>query len=140
MKNEKRQELIRIIKFVFFSASAGVIELGAFTAFNELTDWSYWPCYLIALILSVLWNFTLNRKFTFKSANNVPKAMALVFLYYLVFTPATTLLGNFLAEGLLWNEYLVTILNMALNLTTEYLYDRFVVFRGSIDTNEQEKK
>lgn len=135
MAENKGKELIRVIKFTAFSASAGVIELGAFTLLNECTSWSYWPCYLIALILSVVWNFTLNRKFTFKSANNVPKAMALVALFYLIFTPATTILGNYLAEDLMWNEYLVTIINMALNLTTEYLYDRFVVFRGSIDTN-----
>ncbi len=132
------KEFFRVAKFVAFSISAGVIEMGAFALMNELTGLSYWPCYLTALVLSVVWNFTLNRKFTFKSANNVPKAMALVFLFYLVFTPTTTVLGNYLAEDLLWNEYLVTIINMILNLTTEYLYDRFVVFRGSIDTSKVE--
>ena len=85
-------------------------------------------------MLSVLWNFTLNRKFTFKSASNVPKAMALVALYYAVFTPASTLLGSWLTDTLGWNDYLVTVLNMLLNFATEYLYDRLVVFRGSIDT------
>ena len=137
---KKSSELWRAVKFVLFSASAGIIEIGLFTALNELTDWPYWPCYLIALTASVLWNFTLNRQFTFQSANNVPKAMLLVALFYAVFTPLTTLLGNWLAEGLHWNEYLVTAINMALNLSTEYLYDRFVVFRGSIDTNERAKK
>ena len=88
----------------------------------------------------MLWNFTLNRRFTFQSANNVPKAMLQVALFYLVFTPLSTWLGNVLTETLHWNEYLVTILNMALNLVTEYLYDRYVVFRGSIDTNELAKK
>ena len=82
----------------------------------------------------MLWNFTLNRKFTFKSASNVPKAMALVALYYAVFTPASTLLGSWLTDTLGWNDYLVTVLNMLLNFVTEYLYDRLVVFRGSIDT------
>lgn len=134
MSGEKRKEMIRVMKFVCFSISAGVIELLAFTAMNELTKLSYWPCYLTALILSVVWNFTLNRKFTFKSANNVPKAMLLVALFYCVFTPVTTVGGNYLAETVGWNEYLVTHLNMAINLSTEYLYDRFVVFRGSIDT------
>lgn len=132
---QKKKEFFRVLKFVFFSASAGIIELGCFTLLNELVKWPYWPCYLIALVLSVLWNFTLNRKFTFQSANNVPKAMALVFLFYLVFTPLTTILGNYLAEDLQWNEYLVTAINMVLNLSTEYLYDRFVVFRDSIDSN-----
>ena len=128
------QEFIRFIKFALFSASAGLIEMGSFALLNEFTAWSYWPCYLIALVLSVVWNFTLNRKFTFKSASNVPKAMALVALYYAVFTPASTLLGSWLTDTLGWNDYLVTVLNMLLNFVTEYLYDRLVVFRGSIDT------
>lgn len=132
-------EIIRILKFVFFSASAGVIELGGFTLLNELTTWSYWPCYLIALVLSVVWNFTLNRKFTFKSANNIPVAMAKVAAYYCVFTPVTTILGNYLAETLMWNEYIVTIINMGLNLSTEYLYDRYFVFKDSIDTRKVEQ-
>lgn len=136
---DKRKEVLRIVKFVCFSISAGVIELGSFTLLNEFTNWSYWPCYLIALVLSVLWNFTLNRKFTFQSANNVPVAMLKVLAYYCVFTPLTTLLGNYLAETLQWNEYLVTIINMALNLSTEYLYDRFFVFRTSLDTNKKAK-
>lgn len=137
---EKKKEFFRALKFVLFSASAGIIELAVFAALNELTGWRYWPCYLIALTASVVWNFTLNRSFTFQSANNVPKAMLLVALFYCVFTPLTTLLGDYLAEDLRWNEYLVTGVNMALNLTTEYLYDRFVVFRGSIDTNERAKR
>ena len=87
MTGEKKKEIWRVVKFVLFSASAGIIQLGLFTLLNELCKWSYWPCYLIALVTSVVWNFTLNRKFTFKSANNVPKAMALVLCYYAVFTP-----------------------------------------------------
>ena len=140
MAANKKNEGLRALKFVLFSISAGVIEIGVFTLLNELTNWSYWPCYLIALVCSVVWNFTLNRKFTFQSANNVPKAMLLVFLFYCVFTPVSTILGNYLAEDLHWDEYLVTGINMALNLTTEYLYDTFVVFRGSIDTNDRAKK
>ena len=131
-----KKELIRSLKFLLFSISAGVIELAAFSLLNELTSWSYWPCYLIALTLSVLWNFTLNRRYTFQSASNVPKAMALVLLFYCVFTPLSTVLGSFLADTLRWNEYLVTILNMAANFILEYLYDRLVVFRDSIDTNQ----
>lgn len=136
MEKTKRKEVTRVALFVMFSVSAGVIELGSFALLNELTSWSYWPCYLIALTLSVLWNFTLNRRFTFRSTTNVPRAMGLVALYYCVFTPVTTLLGNYLAETLLWNEYLVTGINMALNLSTEYLYDRFVVFGKSVDTRK----
>ena len=137
MGSEKRKEVLRVVKFVFFSISAGVIEIVAFTLLNELVKWPYWPCYLIALVLSVLWNFTLNRKFTFQSANNVPIAMLKVAAFYAVFTPVTTILGNYLADTLGWNEYIVTGLNMACNFITEYLYDRFVVFGKSIDTNKK---
>ena len=135
-----KKELIRSLKFLLFSISAGVIELVAFSLLNELTHWSYWPCYLIALVLSVLWNFTLHRRYTFQSANNVPRAMALVFGFYCVFTPLSTLLGSYLADTLAWNEYLVTALNMAANFVLEYLYDRLVVFRKSIDTNALAQK
>lgn len=128
------KEFIRVLKFTLCSASAAVIEMAAFALLNEFTSFPYWPCYLIALVLSVLWNFTLNRKFTFQSAANVPVAMAKVAAYYAVFTPLSTLLGNFLAASLLWNEYLVTVLNMLLNFSTEFLYQRFVVFGKSIDT------
>lgn len=132
----KHKELLRTLKFVLFSISAGVIELLAFSLLNELTRWSYWPCYLIALILSVLWNFTLNRRYTFQSASNVPVAMLKVFAFYCVFIPLSTIGGSYLADTLHWNEYLVTALNMVCNLTLEFLYDRFYVFRDSIDTRE----
>ena len=140
MISEKRKEILRVIKFVLFSVSAGIIEIVSFTLLTQLTDWQYWPRYLIALVLSVLWNFPLNRKFTFKSANNVPLAMMKILAFYCVFTPVTTILGNYLAENLGWNEYLVTGLNMLMNITTEYLYDRFVVFGKTIDTNDIAKK
>lgn len=135
MKEEKKKEIVRIIKFVFFSISAGIIEIASFSLLTELTTLPYWPCYLTALVLSVLWNFTLNRKFTFQSASNVPIAMIKVALFYAVFTPVTTIGGNYLVENLHWNEYLVTGINMIINLSTEYLYDRFIVFRDSLDTH-----
>ena len=137
MKN--KAEILRMVKFFFFSISAGVIQMGSFALLNELSGWSYWPCYLIALVLSVVWNFTLNRKFTFKSVANVPIAMLKVLAYYAVFTPATTVLGNYLAEDLLWNEYLVTGINMALNLVTEYLFQRYFVFGKTMDTDTRKK-
>ncbi len=137
---EKKKEFLRTIKFALFSVSAGIIQAVSFTLLNEFTNFKYWICYLTALVLSVLWNFTLNRKFTFKSANNVPIAMLKVAAYYAVFTPATTLLGTYLVDTVGWNEYLVTGLNMLLNFTTEYLYDRFFVFGKSLDTNDLAKK
>ena len=140
MNRDKKREALRAAKFTLFSASAGLIELGAFALLNELLRLPYHVSYIAALVLSVLWNFTLNRAFTFKSANNVPKAMLLVALFYCVFTPLTGWLEHFYTMTLGWNEYAATILNMALNFVTEYLYDRFVVFRGSIDTNAAAQK
>ena len=131
------KELLRSIKFVLFSASAGLLQIIAFSLLNELLDADYWVSYLTALVLSVLWNFTLNRHFTFQSSNNVPKAMALVALFYLVFTPVSTILGNYMAESRGVNEYIVTICNMLSNFVLEYLYDRFIVFRATIDTNRR---
>ena len=137
MNNKK--ELIRKIKFTLFSISAGVIEIGLFTLLDSVTNWDYWLCYLIALIASVIWNFTLNREYTFKSTNNIPIAMLKVSLFYLVFTPLSTLLGNYLAETLHWNDFLVTGINMLLNFVLEYLYDEYYVFKGTIDTKEKRK-
>ena len=133
-----KKEWIRALKFTLFSISAGAIEIISFSLLTELTAFPYWPCYLIALVLSVLWNFTFNRRYTFRSAGNVPKAMALVAAYYCVFTPLSTLGGNVLAN-LGWNEYLVTGLNMVVNFVTEFLYDKYVVFRGTVDTNNLAK-
>ena len=127
------KEFWRVVKFTLFSISAGVIQMASFALLNELLRWPYWPCYLIALLLSVLWNFTLNRRFTFQSAANVPVAMAKVLAFYAVFTPLSTLLGNFLAEDLLWNEYLVTVINMLLNFVLEFLYQRYFVFNKNLD-------
>ena len=134
-KNRKK-EVLRAVKFALVSASAGIVEIVVFTLLNELTNMKYWPCYLIALVASVVWCFTINRRYTFKSAKNVPMAMLLVFVFYVFFTPLSTILGNYLAETLHWNEYLVTGINMALNLTLEYLYDTFVVYRGEMDNND----
>jgi len=132
---ETRKELLRTVKFVLFSISAGVIQVLSFTLMEELLHWTHWVSYLISLVMSVLWNFTLNRKFTFCSANNVPLAMLQVALFYLVFTPLSTWWTAALtAPEVGWNEYLVLALTMIVNFVTEYLFDRLVVFRGSIDT------
>ena len=127
-----KKEIIRVIKFLLFSASAGIIQTVSFALMNELFKWTYWVCYLTALVLSVVWNFTLNRKFTFYSANNIPVAMLKVAAFYLVFTPLSTW-GGAALEGIGWNEYLVLVLSMLLNFVTEFIYDKFVVFRGTID-------
>lgn len=130
----KKKEWIRTIKFGLFSISAGAIETITYAIFNDVCLFAPWLSHLLSLTLSVLWNFTFNRKFTFKSASNVPVAMLLVGAYYLVFTPLSTLWTNALT-GVGWNEYLVLALTMIVNFVTEFLYQRFVVFRKSIDTN-----
>lgn len=136
-----KKELLRTLKFTLFSASAGIIQVLSFTLLNEILHLEYWFSYLVALVLSVLWNFTLNRKFTFKSAANVPIAMLKVAGYYAVFTPLSTWWTDVLTgEGFGWNEYLVLALTMLVNFTTEYLFDRFFVFNNSIDTNVKEEK
>ena len=129
----KNKELLQSIKFTLFSASAGIIQLASFALFDDVLKMSWWPSYLISLILSVLWNFTLNRNFTFKSASNVPIAMLKVFIYYLIFTPLSTLFGNYLTETLHFNDYLVTGINMLINLITEFLYQKYYVFKDSLD-------
>ena len=132
-------ELRRSLKFLLFSISAGVIQMGSFALMNEFLHLPYWVSYLVALVLSVLWNFTLNRRFTFQSAANVPIAMLKVLAYYAVFTPLTTILGNYLTETCGWNEYIVTGLNMVLNFVTEFLYQRLFVFGNSLDTRKKKE-
>ena len=129
-------ELRRTGKFLLFSCSAGLIELGSFALLSAALRWPHWAAYLTALVLSVLWNFTCNRRYTFHSSEKVARAMALVFLYYCAFTPLSTLLEHRLADVLGWNGYLVTFLNMVLNFVTEFLFQRFVVYRRSLDTNK----
>lgn len=139
--NSAKKEVFRTLKFVLFSASAGIIQVVSFTVFEELLSLPHWGAYLASLVLSVLWNFTLNRKFTFHSANNVPIAMAKVAAFYIVFTPLSTWWTAVLTgEGIGWNEYLVLILTMIINFITEYIYDRFVVFGKSIDTAKECQK
>lgn len=138
---KQKKELIRSLKFLLFSASAGVIQVLSFAILNEALHLEYWISYLVSLLLSVLWNFTLNRRFTFYSAGNVPVAMVKVAVFYLIFTPVSTwwtavLTGN----SVMWNEYLVLALTMIVNFVTEYLYDRFVVFGKSIDTAKEQGK
>ena len=134
MANSKK-ELLRTLKFVLFSISAGLIQVLSFTLMEELLHLPHWLSYLISLVLSVVWNFTLNRKFTFCSANNVPIAMLKVAGFYLVFTPLSTWWTALLTgEGFSWNEYLVLALTMVVNFVTEYIFDRYVVFGKSIDT------
>lgn len=133
MKKETVRELLRALKFLIISISAGLVQIGSFTLMNELLRLGYWAAYLISLLLSIIWNFTINRKVTFKSSNNVKVAMLLVLAFYAVFTPISTVLGSF-AEGEGANEYLVLAVTMISNFVLEFLYTRYVVYRNSCDT------
>jgi putative flippase GtrA len=135
----KERKMMRVVKYVLFSISAGVIQFLSFTLFKEVFGLVYWLCYLSALVLSVLWNFTLNRQFTFQSAANIPRAMLLVALYYAIYTPLSSWWGNALTN-LGWNWYLMTGISMLINFVTEFLYWRLVVYRDSINTNDRAKK
>lgn len=131
----KNKQLFQAIKFTLFSISAGAIQIGSF-AILEIFIKDYWVLYLISLVLSILWNFTLNRRYTFKSAANVPIAMAKVFGFYLVFTPLSTYLGD-LAEGVGANDFIILIVTMLANFVLEFLFCKFFVYRGKEDTLEK---
>ena len=128
----KKEQLFQMVKFTLFSVSAGIIQVGSF-ALVEIFIQDYWIAYLISLVISILWNFTLNRRYTFKSAANVPIAMAKVFGFYLVFTPLSTYFGN-MVEGYGVNDFIILVATMLANFVLEFLFCKFVVYRGKEDT------
>ena len=133
MKKNKNENMRHMIKFLLFSMSAGLIQVLTFTLLFEIGGFIYWPSYLIALVLSVIWNFTLNRKFTFKSSANIPVAMTKIAIYYAIFTPLSTWWGVALTN-INWNEYLVLFLTMITNLVTEFLVTKYIVYKNEINT------
>ena len=132
--NDSKKNFLQALKFTLFSVSAGVLQVGAF-ALLEIFIKTYWIPYLVSLVLSILWNFTLNRRYTFRSAANVPVAMAKVFGFYLVFTPLSTYLGD-LAEANGVNDFLILIVTMLANFVLEFLFCKFVVYRGQENTRK----
>lgn len=131
VENSAKSGWIQALKFTLFSISAGVIQFGVFALLSEVVGWSFWPSHLISVTLSVVWNFTFNRKFTFKSSNNVPLAMMLVLVYYVAFIPASVFGGNVLeASG--WDALLVEALMMVINFVTEFVWQKFVVFNPKV--------
>lgn len=133
------KELTRVGKFLLFSVGAAVLQIGSFTLFEEVFCVVHWLSYLLSLILTIIWMFVLNRKFTFHSDNNVPVAMLKTLAYYAVFTPLSTWWTAVLTGHKFgWNEYLVLAVTMVINCSTEYLFDRFVVFGNSLDATVME--
>ena len=129
----KRENVWQMVKFTLFSISAGIIQVVTFTLMNELLTIPYWPSYLTSLILSIVWNFTFNRRYTFKSAANVPVAMAKLFGFYAVFTPLSTYLGH-LADVAEVNEYIILIVTMLSNFVLEFLFSKFVIYKNQENT------
>lgn len=131
-KLTKKETILQIIKFTLFSISAGVIQFGSFALFHEVFLITEWISHLVSLILSVVWNFTFNRKFTFKSANNIPLAMLKVAAFYVVFTPLSTYLIDLLV-GVGVDGLVAELLMMLLNFVLEFLYSKFFVFNPKFD-------
>ena len=150
----KNKNVWQAVKFTLFSASAGLIQLISFALLHDVFKIpDYNACYLPSLILSVLWNFTFNRRYTFvgsemcirdsrytfRSDGNVKRAMLLVALYYVVFiTLSRWWSTELVALGV--HDWLIEVINMLVNFVTEFLFQKFVVYRGTIDTNELAKK
>lgn len=135
-KLTKKQQFLQLLKFTAFSLSAGIIQ---FLLQSTLFDWThvltYWQAYPIALTASVIWNFTFNRKFTFKASSNVPIAMVLVVIYNLLIVVPFAILGEYLVQ--LWGDaygMLVTVLLLLFNFVTEFFWDKFVVFNDKLVT------
>ncbi len=144
----KNQVFLQLLIFTAFMASAGVIQ---FVTTGLLSTWTglmkseeddyYWCAYLAGLVLSVIWSFTFNRKFTFKAASNLPLAMGLVALYYCAFAPLSTFGADAIigawksAAGENWNdnyEMVITAAMMLINFVTEYFWEKFVVFNDGV--------
>ena len=143
----KKQEFINFIKFILFSISACLVQVAVFAICNEFifndANNEYGVSYFVALFIAVLWNFVFNRKFTFKSANNVKVAMLLVLAFYIVFTPLSIWWGVALTNAG-WNDYLVLVLTLIINVLLEFIYNRYVVYKNSINSavkdNNQKNK
>lgn len=137
-KNNRKKEFWRAVKFTLISISAGLIDMGSFTVMSELLLWPFFISQTISILLSVTWNFTFNRRYTFQSAANVPIAMAKVLAFYAVFAPTTIIGGQHLVDAG-WNELLVKVITMLLNFVLEFLYQRFFVFKNNLDDRKTEK-
>lgn len=65
--------------------------------------------------------------------------MLKIFGFYLVFTPVSTLIGNYFTQTyshIPAVEYIVLAVTMVCNMITEYLFSKFVVYRNSENTAE----
>ncbi len=156
-----KKEIWRAVKFTLFSISAGVIQavsslLLKLVILDRVMDPNATMKFIIeqptstfiadtvGLALSVIWNFTFNRKFTFKAANNVPIAMLLAFVFYIPFYPFQIWYVAMVEQGLSaigdWGYIIGLGTCMIINFVLEFLWQQFVVFRGKVDTNSLARK
>lgn len=151
-----KKEVLRAVKYTLFAISAGIIQIVSSLALKAILDnfldesqtmvfihempISSFVAETVGLALSIIWNFTFNRKFTFKAANNVPVAMLLAFLFYVPFYPFQTwyiaVVESKLAHIGFWAFVIAQGTVMIINFVLEFLWQQFVVFRGKVDTNE----
>ena len=129
----KKDSLVQMMKFTLFSASAGIVQVVTFVIFNEIFRWIYWPSYLTSLVLSIIWSFTFNRRFTFKSSANIPVAMLKLFGFYIIFTPVSTWCGH-LAETAEINDYIILAVTMLSNFVLEFLFSKFIIYKNKENT------
>lgn len=134
----KKESFFQMLKFTLFSVSAGIVQVVSFAIFNELFHWVYWPSYLTSLVLSIIWNFTFNRRYTFKSAANVPVAMLKLFGFYAVFTPLSTWIGH-MAEAAGINDYIILIITMLSNFVLEFLFSKLIIYRNQENTRTEKR-
>jgi len=154
--DKKNNSAWQFFKFLLCAASAGIIQFVTFTILQTIfkktgtdqtlgTMWFFQDGYLkttfiattCALVLSILWNFTLNRKFTFKAANNLPLAMVLAFCFYIPFYPFQTWyvgtieqeLFKYTTTNAIWPGLIAEGTVMIINFVLEFLWQKFVVFR-----------
>lgn len=156
----KNKEFLRTLKYALIAVSAGVIQFVSSTVLKLIldatglagqrmhfitdTETTAFISETVGLVLSVLWNCTFNRKYTFKAANNIPVAMCLALVFYVPFYPFQiwymATVQNGLANIGIWGFIISLITCMIINGVLEFLWQRFVVFRKSLDTNNSAKK
>ena len=134
------KNLWQAVKFTLFSISAGIIQVLTFALLHAVLGRERcWLRHVQSLVLSVIWNFTFNRRYTFRSDAPLVRSMLLVALFYLVFTPASAWWGTLLERAGV-HAWLIEAINLLANFVLEFLYQRFVVYRGRIDTNDIARK
>lgn len=159
INSKKKENFIQVLKYTLCAGSAGVIEAASFAlliwllgltvkdsqSFTNINflgsemNWIQIVAQMVSLALSVVWNFTLNRKFTFQSNANVPKVLALAFAFYIPFYPASTLFVGWFAAyltgagAIVVAGYLPKALAMIANFVLEFVWQKFFVFRDKLE-------